>query len=505
LEKSNKKEKLKLTDITKSFPGVIALKNVSMVLYENEILGICGENGSGKSTLIKIISGIYQADDGEIYHNDKLVCYRSPAESIRAGISVIQQELSYLNSLSVAENVYQGRLPSRHGIINWKKLFADTAALMKKYDIDIDPKTIMQDLPLASKQLVEVIKAISINAGIIIMDEPTSSLGLDDVSRLVSIIRNVAKDGILFMFISHRLEELFEVCDRLIVLRDGENVGEFKKKDFDHNTVVSRMVGRTITQQYNKREISHGDVVLKIQNINSDILKNVSLQVRAGEIVGLYGMAGAGQEAILETVFGLTRKWMGSIFLDEKLIKPTSPFKAIKNGIAYVSAERKRDGVVLCHSVENNILIANLDKIVSNGWINYKRQSTVAKKWVENLNIRISGLSMLANNLSGGNQQKVVLARWLERQPKVLLLNEPTRGIDVGAKREIFALIQDMCEKGVAVLMITSDMLEMLNMADRVYTVYNGRITGQFSKEEATQDKLMLASIDKLDVTEVKV
>jgi len=206
LEKSNKKEKLKLTDITKSFPGVIALKNVSMVLYENEILGICGENGSGKSTLIKIISGIYQADDGEIYHNDKLVCYRSPAESIRAGISVIQQELSYLNSLSVAENVYQGRLPSRHGIINWKKLFADTAALMKKYDIDIDPKTIMQDLPLASKQLVEVIKAISINAGIIIMDEPTSSLGLDDVSRLVSIIRNVAKDGILFMFISHRLE-----------------------------------------------------------------------------------------------------------------------------------------------------------------------------------------------------------------------------------------------------------------------------------------------------------
>lgn len=490
---------LRLEHITKVFPGVKALDDVNMELYEGEILGICGENGAGKSTLLKVFSGIYKAEEGRIFYDGQERYFKGPFESICAGISIIHQELSYVNDLSVAENIFQGRLPLRYGIVNWKKLYMDAQALLDEYDIPLNAKVTMRDLPMAQKQLVEIIKAISINAKILVMDEPTSSLGPDNVKKLMNIIRQVAKKGVSFLFISHRLEELFEICGRIVVLRDGKMVGQFLKREYEELAVVSKMVGRTVTQLYPKEKIDFGDVVFETRELSSEVLNDINIVVHAGEIVGLYGMVGAGQDEIMDTIFGLERNYSGEILVDGQKMNIHSPKDAIRGHIAYVTAERKRDGLVLIHSVYNNVMLADLASLINKGFLSHKKEQETGDYWIQNLNIKTATGNAQVNSLSGGNQQKVVMAKWFQKNPKVLLLNEPTRGVDVGAKQEIFRIIQELCKQGMAVLMISSDMLEMLSMSDTIHTVYNGQITATFAQEEATQIKLMMAAINKFE------
>ena len=493
---------LRLEHITRSFPALGALDDVNFELYENEILGLCGENGAGKSTLLKVFSGIYKAEEGRIFYNGEERYFKTPAESIRAGISIIHQELSYINDLSVAENVFQGRLPLRHGFVDWKKLNKDAQELLDAYDIPVSAKSTMRHLPMAQKQLVEIIKAVSVNARILVMDEPTSSLGLDDVQKLMSssaASQNGAFPSSLFPI---ALKSLFEICNRIVVLRDGKTVGEFKSGEYDHLAVVSKMVGRTVTQLYPKEKIEWGDVAFEVRGLTSKVLRDINIQVRSGQIVGLYGMAGAGQDEIMDTVFGLEKEYRGEVYVDGKQLNIHSPKDAINNKIAYVTAERKRNGLILIHSVHENIALASLDDLVQGHFVRYSAQREMGKRWVDELGIKTSSGNTPVGSLSGGNQQKVVMAKWFERTPRILLLNEPTRGVVVGAKQEIFRIVQDMCKQGMAVLMISSDMLEMLSMADVIHTVWNGQITRLFNQEDATQVKLMMASINKFEEEE---
>ena len=496
----NNDEVLILEKINKRFSGVHALKNVSVTIRKGDILGVCGENGAGKSTLMKIMSGVYQPDDGEMYYMGQKRRFKTPAESLTAGISIIHQELSYFNDLTVAENIYMNRLPIKKWMINWKQLNKQTEELMQKYGINVSAKAVMSNLPMASKQLVEIIKAMSRNSNIVILDEPTSSLGMDDVGKLMKILRQVVKEGVSFVLISHRLSELTEICNRIIVMRDGENVKEFSKAQFEHSKIVANMIGHDISDQYPKADIPKGDVILDIKNLNSSFLKDVSLQVKAGEIVGLYGMAGSGQDEIMETVFGVKDAWRGTIEVNGVNITPKDPAISIKNGIAYVTADRRQDGLIVEQRVDNNIVLASLKRLIKRVAIDYKMQKNIADRWIDELKIKTPSQAELVGNLSGGNQQKVVLAKWLETEPKVLLLNDPMRGVDIGVKHEIFEILQQLCKRGVAILMISSDMMEMLDITDCIYTIWDGRITKRFERGEATQDKLMLASIDKLEV-----
>ena len=488
---------LSMQHIDKSFPGVKALDDITLKLYRGEILGLCGENGAGKSTLLKILSGIYTADAGTIVFDNQIQNFLTPRSAIRAGISVIHQELSYLNELTVAENIFLGRLPMKNGFVNWKKLFADAAALLGKYDIQIDPKARMSTLPLESKQLVELIKAISVHARIIVMDEPTSSLGLDDVKLLMRIVRDVAADNISFIFVSHRLEEVFEISDRVVVIRDGRTVAEFQGPDYVPLDVISAMVGRQLKQLYNKDTIAPGVEVLRVSGLSNEKIQNISFNVHAGEIVGLYGMAGAGQDEILNALFGMMPKTKGSVVFNGEEVQIAAPRDAIRHKIGHVTAERKFNGLILGHSVERNLVLADYGRLSRGPFISYAKEKAVGERWIGRLGVKTPSANALVGSLSGGNQQKVVIGKWLQIAPKLLLLNEPTRGVDVGAKQEIFDIIQQQCREGMAVLMISSDMLEMLNMADRIYTVFEGRLTAEFNGKDATQVKLMMASIDR--------
>lgn len=488
---------LQLKGLDKNFPGVHAVDHVDLTLYEHEILGISGENGAGKSTLLKMISGVYQPDDGEILFLGKKAEFRDPAASIRAGISIIHQELSNLDNLTVAENVYLGRLPYRWGLaVDWKKLNRNVQDLMSKYELNISPTAKMKDLSMAEKQLVEIIKALSANVRIIIMDEPTSSLGIDNVEKLMKIVRRVHAKGIAFIFISHRLEELFEICHRIVVLRDGKNVAQFSHEQFDISALVAKMVGRDMNEFYSKQKIEKGEAVLTLSSVTSAKLKEVSLKVRRGEIVGLYGMAGAGQDDIMETIFGLQKDWSGQIQLFGEDYHGNAPHEAIRRGICYISEDRRGTGLSLVHSICDNIAMANYGKFSRGGVVRWKELKQSARHWMAELEIKAPSIYTKTETLSGGNQQKVILGKWIENDPQLLLLNEPTRGIDVKTKHDLFQIVQNLCKKGMAVLMISSDMMEMLSMADTIYTVCDGRITACFAREEATQQKLLRAAID---------
>jgi ribose transport system ATP-binding protein len=490
------KEILRLVDIDKSFPGVHAVNKVNFTLQDNEIVGICGENGAGKSTLLKIISGVYHQDSGEIYYLGERVDFKSPQQSIRAGISIIYQELSNLDNLTVAENVFLGRYPLTRGIVDWKRLNRDVEELMSRYNLDIPPTALMSSLHMAEKQLVEIIKSISTHSRVIIMDEPTSSLGIDNVAKLMDIVRHVHAEGISFIFISHRLDELIEICDRIVVLRDGSSVASFDKKDFDKSALVAQMVGREMKQFYTKIDINKGGTALELDKVSSRTLRDVSLKVQEGSIVGLYGMAGNGQDDILRLIFGLKTVHTGTIKLFGKPYEPKNPEHAIQNGVVYISEDRRGAGLSLIHTIRDNIAMANFPAFSRYGIMNWKKASGSAASWMDKLKIKAPSINTVAGNLSGGNQQKVILGKWIENKPRVILFNEPTRGIDVGAKHELFQIVQELCQEGIAVLMISSDMLEMLSMADSIYTVCGGMITACFGQKEATQEKLLRAAIN---------
>ena len=487
---------LEMKEITKQFPGVLALDHVSLELNKGEILALLGENGAGKSTLMKILSGAYVPDSGSIYFNGEKLDTGNPRATLKKGIAVVYQELNYYNDLSIAENMFAGELPKNaFGFVEYRKLYRDTEEQLRRVGLNHNPRTLVSKLSIAEKQMVEIAKALSRNARVLVLDEPTSALNNTEVERLFSILKEMTKAGISIIYISHKMEEIFELSDHVEVLRDGRNVGTVVTSETNINELVSMMVGRTITDMYPKTEVEKTGVAFSVEHLEADRVHDVTFNVQAGEIVGLFGLMGSGRTEIVETIFGKRKRLGGTISVNGTPVKINSPKAAIRAGIGYVPRERKSDGLVLSASVSDNITYTCLDSLTRLGFIDFARERGVVREWIDRLNIKTPSPATCINSLSGGNQQKGVIAKWLLSEPKVLILNEPTRGVDVGAKVEIYCLMEELCKQGLAIIMISSEMPEVMGIADRILVVHEGRISGECLREDFSQEKLMFMAI----------
>lgn len=492
-----KKRILELKGITKQFPGVLALDKVSIDLHEGEVLGLVGENGAGKSTLIKILAGDYTKDEGEIFINGKIVAFHSPSDSQNMGIRVIYQELNTLDTLSVAENIFVGALPrtKKLKILDWKKLFADAEAVLARMEVDIDSKDIVGKLTVHERQMVEIARAISQEAAILVMDEPTAALGEKDAESLFNIVRNLKSQGVAIIYISHRLEEVFQITDRITVLCDGEKVGTVSTSETDKETLISMMVGRELDEFYSKRELPAGQTLLEVKHLTiKGIIDDVGFDLKSREIVGLFGLLGSGRLNVVRALFGIDKIDAGRIEINGKPVAINGPSQALELGMGFMPVDKKLEALALDLSVSSNIIMANVDNIGRWGLLDKRLEMEKARKWVDDVNIKTPTLQTKANSLSGGNQQKIVLAKLLETGSRIFLMNEPTRGIDVGAKSDIYRMMERLCEAGAGILMLSSELPEMLSMADRIYVISEGRITGEFSRAQADQEKLLHAA-----------
>jgi ABC-type sugar transport system ATPase subunit len=482
-----------MDNITKTFPGVVALDDVSIDLQKGEVLGILGENGAGKSTLIKILAGNYIKDSGVININNEIVEYKNPYEAMASGIRVIYQELNTLENLTVAENIFVGEQivtgPLKR--VSWQGMNKRAAELLKSLKIDLNPNTIMEDLTISEKQVVEIAKAISKKAKILVMDEPTAALSEEDIKNLFKIIKTLKNSGVSIIYISHRLKEIFEITDRVTVLRDGKKVGTVKTSKTDTNELVTMMVGRNIKDMYPKRELPIGEVVLEVNNINADGIKNISFNLKEGEILGIFGLLGSGRTSLVRALFGANPIISGDIIIRGKKIKIKKPFQARDNKIGLVPLDRKLEGLALALGVKENITMANIGELGRSFLISRKIEIDKANNWVNKLNIKTPDVSKEVESLSGGNQQKAVIAKWLESGSSIIILNEPTRGIDVGAKIEIYKLMQELCENGSSVIMVSSELPEILSIADRIIVLSKGRVTDEYLRNKASEEKLL--------------
>ena len=493
---------LKLTQINKSFPGVKALSDVNLTVKKGEVHALVGENGAGKSTLMKIISGAYKKDSGTVWFDGKEIENTTPKQSEMMGISIIYQELNLIERISVAENVFIGRYPMKHGMVQWKKLYQDAQKLFDEYELKMDAHSLVRSLTMAQKQMVEIIKAVSINAKIIIMDEPTSSLSGKETESLFRIIRKLKSRGVAVVFITHRLDEIFEICDHMTVLRDGHYVGERDIKDITKDEMITMMIGRELTQQYPERTNPIGEVTLAVKNITdgSSRVKNVSFEVHKGEVLGFYGLVGAGRTETMRMIFGVDPLAGGEIFINGEKHVIRSPRDAIHFGMGFVTENRRDEGLFLRSSVRVNTVMVALRKILKKGFINYRIEADVAKKYVDMLHTATPSIDQKTMFLSGGNQQKVVLSKWLFSDSDIIIFDEPTRGIDVGARREIYEIINALVADGKTVVMISSDMEEIMGVSDRILVMYEGTIAGEIQKEDFSQDLITKYAVGERSV-----
>ncbi len=487
---------LEMRNISKQFPGVQALKDVSIDLGAGEVLGMVGENGAGKSTLIKILNGDYQLDSGEILINGGKVPLRSPSDAAEQGIRVLYQELITLDTLTVAENLLVGHLPTkRSGFVDWRAANQTAREVLRRMNIDLDPRTIVGDLTVYQKQVLEVAKAIHKKATILVMDEPTAALGEEDTQSLFGIIRSLKEQGVGIIYISHRLKEVFEITDRVTVLRDGQKIGTVRTDQASMAQLIGMMVGRELADFYPKRTVPIGEMIMEVRDLTiRGIIEKISFSLHRGEIVGLFGLLGSGRMNVLRALYGLDSYDGGTIAVSSKDVTVVGPAEALGMGIGYMPIDRKLEGLALGLPVATNITMANIDHIGGGFFFNHRLERQKAEKWVRDVSIRTPDVATEVNSLSGGNQQKIVLAKLLETGSKVFLMNEPTRGIDVGAKVDIYQMMESLCETGAGILMISSELPEMLSMADRILVIAKGRITGEFSRQEATQEKLLHAT-----------
>ncbi|MBO5170579.1 MAG: sugar ABC transporter ATP-binding protein [Oscillospiraceae bacterium] len=493
---------LKLTQINKSFPGVKALSDVNLTVKKGEVHALVGENGAGKSTLMKIISGAYKKDSGTVWFDGKEIENTTPKQSEMMGISIIYQELNLIERISVAENVFIGRYPMKHGMVQWKKMYQDAQKLFDEYELKMDAHSLVRSLTMAQKQMVEIIKAVSINAKIIIMDEPTSSLSGKETESLFRIIRKLKSRGVAVVFITHRLDEIFEICDHMTVLRDGHYVGERDIKDITKDEMITMMIGRELTQQYPERTNPIGEVTLAVKNITdgSSRVKNVSFEVHKGEVLGFYGLVGAGRTETMRMIFGVDPLAGGEIFINGEKHVIRSPRDAIHFGMGFVTENRRDEGLFLRSSVRVNTVMVALRKILKKGFINYRIEADVAKKYVDMLHTATPSIDQKTMFLSGGNQQKVVLSKWLFSDSDIIIFDEPTRGIDVGARREIYEIINALVADGKTVVMISSDMEEIMGVSDRILVMYEGTIAGEIQKEDFSQDLITKYAVGERSV-----
>ncbi len=484
---------VELDNITKEFPGVKALDHVQFNLKRGEVLAFLGENGAGKSTLMKILSGIYAKDEGTIKVDGKVIDSMSPKEAQELGIAIIHQELNMCAHLSVAENIFLGREKTKSGVLSNKEMKQESLEILKRLNIDIDPETIVGSLPVSKQQMVEIAKALSTNARILIMDEPTSALTSAEIDELFRIIRQLKQEGCAIVYISHRLEELQHITDRVTILRDGHYVTTLDFQETDLERIVSFMVGREITEKFPRVSCKKGKKILEIRKLNAGkLVRDVDLELYEGEIVGIAGLMGAGRTETTRAIFGVDPKESGEIILDGKTIEIQRPIDAIKSGIVLAPEDRKKDGLCTKLSVGDNIALPNLDILCDRlGVVNMKKQQGMVEKSVSDLKIKLAGVEVNAGSLSGGNQQKVVVGKWLARNSRVVIFDEPTRGIDVAAKVEIYNLMNQLKQQGIGVMFVSSEMPEIMGISDRIVVMCDGRITGELLPEEATQDKIL--------------
>lgn len=490
---------LRVEKVSKSFPGVQALKQVDFEVYPGEVLALLGENGAGKSTLMKILAGVYQCEEGRIFLKGQEIRPQNPSHSQSLGISTIYQELTVTLNQTVAANVFIAREPRYGGIfkpfrlVNRKKMEQDSVRLLEIVGANVRPGELVGNLSVAERQQVEIAKALSVDAQVIIMDEPTSALGPDETRSLFKIIGSLRERGLSVIFITHRLEEVMEVADRIIVLRDGERVGTLKTAETTIDEIVRLMVGRDISDIFLKETASIGETILRVEGLTRrGEVENVSFDLRRGEILGFAGLVGAGRTETMRLIFGADPKDTGTIWLDGQKIEINSPGDALKAGIGLLPEDRSNQGLLLENTVLFNMIMPTLRRFTrSTGLVNQRQSRQVATTYVERLRVRTPHMEQLVKNLSGGNQQKVVLAKWLMVNPRVLILDEPTRGIDVGAKAEIHALMVELAKQGIGIIMISSEMPEVLAMSDRIVVMHEGRVSGILSREEASQERIM--------------
>ena len=485
---------LEVRGIDKSFPGVRALGEVDLTLHKGQVLALIGENGAGKSTLMKILAGVQPPDAGEILLDGEPVVIESTRAALDLGIALIHQELNLATNLSVGANVFLGREPLRGGLIDDGRIREESRKYLEMVGLEVDPATLVGDLTIGRQQMVEIAKALSIDARILIMDEPTSSLSQAETEYLFKVIKDLRERGVSVIYISHRLGEVQELADHVTVLRDGENAGELVREEVTHDAMVRLMVGRDLTGHYVRSERDLGETVLEARDLRSPAHPEYSLNfsVRAGEIVGVAGLVGAGRTEMLATLFGVTPSLHGSLKVGGEEIVSDSPFAAIRAGLALAPEDRKLQGLVIEMTVRENLSLAALRRDQRpGGFLDFGKERAISEEMVERMGVKTPGDDQVVRYLSGGNQQKVVLGKWLAMKPKLLLLDEPTRGIDVGAKREIYALMEELASSGVAILFVSSEMEEILGMADRAIVMHEGRITGELSREELTEENVM--------------
>jgi ribose transport system ATP-binding protein len=493
-------------NITKKFPGVTALDNVSLELHDGKVNAIIGENGAGKSTLMKILSGVYSEFEGRIIYKGNPVRFANPKEAEKTGIAIIHQELNLIPDLTITENIFLGReLTTSFGLLDKKKMRSATQLLLDRLKLNVSPDAVVASLKLGQQQVVEIAKALLTNAEVIIMDEPTSAISESEVEILFSIINELKQEKKAIVYISHKLDELFKIADRFIVLRDGRMIEEGDMKGITHDGIIQKMVGRNINA-INKQTLPTGkkEALLQLENIclkhaggnGEEILHNISFTLQRREILGIFGLMGAGRTELLETIFGLHPRWMfGKIYIEQKERRIKSPADAVKAGIALVTEDRKKDGLVQSMDVKNNISITTLNQLERFGVLSNKKESRLAKKYIGELMIKTSSEKNLVGNLSGGNQQKIVLSKWLATNPKILLLDEPTRGIDINARYEIYKLMIELAALGLGIIMVSSELPEILTVSDRVLVIADGKLTAEMPIEKATEANILKAAI----------
>jgi ribose transport system ATP-binding protein len=488
---------LQIRGISKEFPGVKALDTVDMDVRKGDVHALVGENGAGKSTLIKILAGVYTKDSGEIIFENKPVEFHGATDSLRLGIKVVFQELALIPHMTVAENVFLESFPlKKNKSIDWERMYERTTDLLLSIGLPINPKNKVNKLTVSQKQMVEIARALSHEAKVVVMDEPTSALSPNEIRFLFNVIEKLKKLGIGIIYVTHKLEEVFEISDRVTVLRDGKRISTKGIGETNPDEVVKDMVGRSIKTLFPRTHSGKGSVVLRVEDLSTEKkLKDVSFKVHAGEVVGIFGLLGAGRTELAKAIFGLDPITRGRIFIDDKPVKSSSTSHSTRMGLGFLTEDRKEEGLVLQMSVAQNITLPSLRDFSSFGFIRRKLESDRSNEFVEKFSIKTPSLRQKVMFLSGGNQQKVLLARWLMKKLKVIILDEPTRGIDVGAKAEIHRLIDELAKAGLAVVVMTSEMPELLGVSDHIIVMNSGKITAEFEKAEATQEKILEAAI----------
>ena len=484
---------LEARHLTKLFPGVVALRNVNLALFRGEVLAVIGENGAGKSTLMKMLAGIEQPDSGEILLDSQRVHVDSVRTATRLGIALIHQELNLSDNLDVGANIFLGREPRRFGIIDKRRIDHESQPFLEQLGLNCSPRTIVSTLAIGRQQLIEIAKALSARARILIMDEPTSSLSQHEAQQLFAVIGQLRERGVSIVYISHRLGEVKELADRVLVLRDGQNAGELSRDEIDRARMIKLMVGRELSQFYPRQSHPPQETILEVQRLRTQAYPRheLNFSVRAGEIVGVPGLVGAGRSEMLRVLFGIDPAVAGTIRVAAKYLERHTPSEAIQAGLALVPEDRKEQGLILEMAVRENISLATLRRDARSGFLNHVEERHLADEMIRDLNVRTPSAEQMAQYLSGGNQQKVVLSKWLALEPRVLLLDEPTRGIDVGAKQEIYRLMEQLAAKGVAILFVSSEMEEVLGMSDRALVMHEGRITGELDRKVLSEETIM--------------